>query len=95
MAAGFLPFDKTVNYGGTPYAPPTVTAPMALAALIAWLRNPYKGNRAEVAVNRISGREWLFMLVLTAAVTAVFGFMLAAFGTANLPSRQHLIAQLG
>ena len=28
-----------------------MTAPMALFALISWLRNPYKGNRAEVAVN--------------------------------------------
>ena len=31
LAAGFLPFDTTVDYGGTPYEPPAVTQPMALA----------------------------------------------------------------
>ncbi len=28
-----------------------MTAPMALFALISWLRHPYNGNRAEVEVN--------------------------------------------
>ena len=32
LAAGFLPFDTTVDYGGTPYEPPAVVSPMALAA---------------------------------------------------------------
>lgn len=31
LAAGFLPFNTAVNYGGTPYNPPAVTAPMTLA----------------------------------------------------------------
>jgi nicotinamide mononucleotide transporter PnuC len=61
-----------------------MTAPMALAALISWLKNPYEGNRSEVRVNAISGRETAFMLVLSAVVTAVFYFILKAFGTANL-----------
>ena len=61
-----------------------MTGPMALFALIAWLRNPFEGNHAEVAVNRLSARETGFMLVLTAAVTFVFYFILAAFDTAYL-----------
>ena len=61
-----------------------MTAPMAVVALIAWLRNPYKGNRAEVKVNSITGREVVFMLLLTAAVTVLFYFILEHFGTANL-----------
>ncbi|MBQ7095599.1 MAG: nicotinamide mononucleotide transporter [Clostridia bacterium] len=61
-----------------------MTAPMALFALISWLKNPYKGNRAEVAVNRLRGREYLWMLLLTAVVTMVFYFLLKRLATANL-----------
>lgn len=64
-----------------------MTAPMALFALISWLRNPYKGNKAEVAVDRLGKAEWLLMLLLSAVVTVVFCFVLDHFGTANmLPS---------
>jgi len=61
-----------------------MTAPMALLALIAWLRNPYQGNRAEVKVNRISVREVFLMLGITALVTVLFYFILRAARTANL-----------
>ena len=61
-----------------------MTAPMAVISLVSWLRNPYEGNRAEVAVNRLKGREFGFMLGLTAVVTVVFYFILAYFHTANL-----------
>ena len=64
-----------------------MTGPMALLALISWLRNPYQGNKAEVAVNRIGRGEWIFLLFLSAAVTVAFYFILDHFGTANmLPS---------
>ncbi|MBO5410263.1 MAG: nicotinamide mononucleotide transporter, partial [Clostridia bacterium] len=64
-----------------------MTGPMALFALISWLRNPYKGKRSVVAVNRISGKEVIFILVLTAVVTVLFYFILGYFNTANmLPS---------
>lgn len=61
-----------------------MTMPMAVLALISWLRNPYEGNRAEVAVNRIGRGEMLWMLALTAAVTGVFYVILRAFHTVNL-----------
>ena len=61
-----------------------MTAPMAVFALISWLRHPYNGNKAEVKVNRLTKKESLFMLLLTAAVTLLFSFILAAFHTANL-----------
>ena len=61
-----------------------MTLPMALFSLISWLRNPYKGNKAEVTVNHIEKREVIFMLFLTAIVTFVFYFMLEFFHTANL-----------
>ncbi len=62
-----------------------MTMPMALFALISWLRNPFRGNRSEVAVNHIHPREWLLLLCLTAAVTAAFYHILAFFHTAYLP----------
>ena len=61
-----------------------MTAPMAAVALISWLRHPYKGNRAEVAVGRLRRGETLWMLLLSLAVTGLFYFVLAYFDTANL-----------
>ena len=61
-----------------------MTMPMAAFALISWLRNPYKGNRAEVKVNSISGFEQLLMWLATLAVTFIFYFILKHFGTANI-----------
>lgn len=61
--------------------------PMAVFALISWLRNPYEGNRAEVRVNRIGGMEQKMMWLATIAVTVIFYFVLTYFDTANiLPS---------
>lgn len=60
-----------------------MTAPMAAVALVTWLRNPYKDS-AEVTVNRLSGRQWAVMLILTAVVTAAFYFILRAMGNAAL-----------
>ena len=61
-----------------------MTAPMAVYALIVWLKNPFAGKRSEVKVNRLHAREYLFMFLLAAAVTAAFYFILEAFHTANL-----------
>ena len=61
-----------------------MTGPMAVFSLISWLRNPFEGRRSEVRVNSISGGEWIFMMILSAAVTGVFFFILRYFGTANL-----------
>ncbi len=60
-----------------------MTAPMALVAVISWLRHPYKGSR-EVAVSRLSGRQVSVMVVSAAAVTLAFYFILRALGNANL-----------
>lgn len=61
-----------------------MTGPMAVYALISWLRNPYEGSKAEVKVNRISKKEVLTMIGLSIVVTIVFFFVLKRFGTANL-----------
>lgn len=80
ISFSFAYYGEMITYLG-------MTGPMALFALISWLRNPYKGKKSEVAVNRISGKEIAFMLVLTASITVIFYFILSYFNTANiLPS---------
>ena len=73
----FSYFGEMITYLG-------MTGPMALFALISWLRNPYKGNHAEVAVNRLENKELALMYVLTALVTLGFYFILEHFNTANI-----------
>ena len=73
----FAYYGEMITYLG-------MTGPMALFALISWLRNPYNGNRAEVTVNRLSRVEIVFMLLLSAALTALFYFILDYFNTANI-----------
>jgi len=76
----FSYYGEMVTYLG-------MTMPMAVLALISWLRNPYKGNKSEVKVNSISKKETLFMWIITLFVTVVFYFILKHFNTANiLPS---------
>ncbi len=73
----FSYFGEMITYLG-------MTGPMALFAFVSWLRNPYNGNHAEVAVNRLENKELLLMYVLTALVTLGFYFILDYFNTANM-----------
>ena len=73
----FSYFGEMITYLG-------MTGPMALFALISWLRNPYNGNHAEVAVNRLENKELVLMYMLTALVTLGFYFILDHFNTANM-----------
>lgn len=61
-----------------------MTLPMAVSALITWLKNPFNGNLAEVKINRLPKREWAVLPLITAAVTVAFYFILGALNTANL-----------
>lgn len=61
-----------------------MTLPMSAFALVAWLKNPYQGKKAEVAVNRIGGKEYIFAGILTLIVTIIFYWILKYFHTANL-----------
>lgn len=77
ISYSFYYFGEMITYLG-------MTMPMAVVALISWLRNPFNGNRTQVKVNRISKKETVFMLLLTVAVTVGFFYILRAFNTANL-----------
>lgn len=73
----FAYYGEMITYLG-------MTMPMALFALISWLRNPYKGNKAEVKVNSISKKEQITMWILSIVVTTVFFYILDYFNTANI-----------
>ena len=73
----FAYYGEMITYLG-------MSLPMAVFALISWLKNPYKGNKAEVKVNSIGKTEQVLMCLLTLVVTVVFYFILKHFNTANL-----------
>lgn len=77
ISYSFSYYGEMITYLG-------MTMPMAVVALISWLKNPYNGNKSEVKVDTLSLREHLFMWVLTIIVTAIFYFILKFFHTANL-----------
>lgn len=77
ISYSFAYYGEMITYLG-------MTMPMAVLALGTWLRNPYKGNRAQVSVNRIGKKETAAMLCVSAAVTVLFYFVLEFFGTANI-----------
>ena len=60
-----------------------MTAPMAVMAVISWVKNPYEGPR-EVRVASLGARHFAWVGVFTAAVTAIFYFILSALETPNL-----------
>lgn len=73
----FAYYGEMITYLG-------MTMPMACFALISWLKNPYNNNKAQVKVNKLSKKEYAFMVVLTVVVTVAFYFVLKTFNTANL-----------
>ncbi len=77
ISYGFAYYGEMITYLG-------MTGPMALLALIAWLRHPYKGKKSEVEVGRLIAKETLFMCILALGVTLLFYFILKYFETAHL-----------
>ncbi len=73
----FAYYGEMITYIG-------MTMPMAIIALVAWLKNPYNGNKSEVKVNSISQKENLFMWLLTVVLTVIFYFILEYFHTSNI-----------
>ena len=77
ISYSFAYYGEMITYLG-------MTLPMSVIALVAWLRHPYRGKKAEVQVNRIGKKDMLWGVLLTVAVTVAFYFILEAFDTANL-----------
>lgn len=74
----------TFSYYGEMITYIGMTMPMALFALISWMKNPYNGNKAEVKVNYLFRSEWIIMWILSIIVTIGFYFILDFFYTANI-----------
>ena len=74
----FAYYGEMITYLG-------MTMPMAVVALVSWLKNPFQGKQSEVKVNSHLGKmEVILMWIITAIVTEVFYFVLAFFHTSNL-----------
>lgn len=61
-----------------------MSLPMAIMALVSWLKNPFRENKSEVKINTITKKEYVFLALLTLIVTIAFYFILKALDTANL-----------
>ncbi len=70
-------YGELITYAG-------MTLPMAILSLISWIKNPYKGNKSEVEVNRINIKDIKQCIVFTLLVTFLFYFILDWLDTANL-----------
>lgn len=77
ISYSFSYYGEMITYLG-------MTAPMAIFALISWLRNPYNGNKTEVKVDYIKRQEVIFMIVLTVIITVLFYYILKSFHTAYI-----------
>jgi nicotinamide mononucleotide transporter PnuC len=77
ISFGFRYYGEMITYVG-------MSLPMAIFALVSWLRNPFEKGKTQVRVNRISRGEVVFMLLLSFIVTVAFYFILEHFNTANL-----------
>lgn len=77
ISYSFKYYGEMITYLG-------MSLPMAIFALVSWLKNPFNDNKSEVRVNKISRKETVFMFALTCIVTISFYFILKYFNTANL-----------
>jgi len=82
MIYGWISY--TFRYHGEVLTYMCMTFPMSVIGLVSWLKNPFRGNHKEVAVNSITKVDITLMTVLTIAVTIIFYFVLKYLGTANL-----------
>lgn len=82
MLYGYI--SLTFTYYGEKLTYLCMTMPMAVFALVSWLKNPYNGNKAEVRINHIKKAETIFMWIVSAVITIIFYFILRAFNTVNI-----------
>ena len=77
ISLGFGYYGEMITYLG-------MSAPMALFALISWIRNPYEKGKGEVKIRELKRRDIIVTALLATAVTVSFYFILKALNTANL-----------
>lgn len=60
-----------------------MTLPMAVVALVSWIKHPYKDS-SEVEVSKLTKKQIGLMCLSATGVTVAFYFILKALGNANL-----------
>ncbi|MFI3172399.1 MAG: nicotinamide riboside transporter PnuC [Eubacteriales bacterium] len=73
----FAYYGEVITYLG-------MTAPMAIVAMIAWIRNPFKQGENEVAIANMDRDKVMKLILFTTLVTIAFYFILGYFHTENL-----------
>ena len=61
-----------------------MTTPIAIMAVVSWIKNPSKENKHEVKVNTLNIKEYILLFILSIIVTLVLYFILKYFNTNNL-----------
>lgn len=83
--SGFYGYiSYTFDYYGEMITYLGMSAPIAAVALVSWLKNPFKGNKAQVTIDSLRKKDVIVMFIIAAVVTAGFYFILDALGTANM-----------
>lgn len=79
---GFISFSY--QYYGEMITYLGMTAPIALVALISWLKHPFSGQLKEVEINTLSRRSHLKIILSGLLVTLCFYFILNLLSTPNI-----------
>lgn len=77
ISYSFKYYGEMITYLG-------MTAPIAIWALVSWIRNPYNGDKNEVKVNSLSIKEWCLFILISIIITIAFFFILKALNTTNI-----------
>ncbi len=60
-----------------------MTAPIAIMAVVSWIKNPYEDTK-EVKVSHVTKKQVLVMTIFAIVTTIIFFFILKAIGNVNL-----------
>ena len=77
ISFSFSYYGEMITYVG-------MSMPMAICSLFSWVKNPYKENKAQVKIRPLKKSDIVLMVILAAAVTVAFYFILKYFNNANL-----------
>ena len=72
----FAYYGEMITYLG-------MTAPIAAAAAVSWIKHPFKSSR-EVEIHHLTRTQLLWLIAAAALATVLFYFILKALGNANL-----------
>ncbi len=60
-----------------------MTMPMAILAMISWIKNPYK-DTGVVKISTLTKKSFSLVMLIALVITAIFYFILDYFNTANI-----------